>query len=77
MYEAELVQVWKYIINNSQVKVLFVAKPEIYEKIKDFPKDIPTLKHIFVIDAEGDNSMAAVEKMGAAKPVPPQPPSPT
>lgn len=32
MYEAELVQVWKYIINNSQVKVLFVAKPEIYEK---------------------------------------------
>ena len=76
MYEAELVQVWKYIITDSQVKVLFVSKPEIYEKIKDFPKDIPTLKHIFVIDAEGEHTMAAVEKMGAAKPVPSQRPKP-
>ena len=76
MYEAELVQVWKYIITDSQVKVLFVSKPEIYEKIKDFPRDIPTLKHIFVIDAEGEHSMAAVEKMGAAKPVPSQRPKP-
>lgn len=88
MYEAELVQIWKYIIADSQVKVLFVSKPEIYEKIKDFPKDIPTLKNIFVIDAEGEaipsqsgirrmpeeHSMAAVEKMGAAKPVSPQRP---
>ena len=76
MYEAELVQIWKYIIADSQIKVLFVSKPEIYEKIKDFPKDIPTLKHIFVIEAEGEHSMAAVEKMGAAKPVPPQHPKP-
>lgn len=72
MYEAELVQIWKYIIADSQVKVLFVSTPEIYEKIKDFPKDIPTLKHIFVIEAEGASSMAALEKLGSAKPVPPQ-----
>jgi len=76
MYEAELVQIWKYIITDSQIKVLFVSKPEIYEKIKDFPKDIPTLKHIFVIDAEGENSMAALEKKGAAKPVSPKSPKP-
>jgi long-chain acyl-CoA synthetase len=76
MYEAELVQIWKYIITDSQVKVLFVSKPEIYEKIKDFPKDIPTLKHIFVIDAEGEHSMAVVEKMGTAQPVAPQSPQP-
>lgn len=74
MYEAELVQIWKYIITDSQIKVLFVSKPEIYEKIKDFPKDIPTLKHIFVIDAEVENSMAALEKKGAAKPVSPKSP---
>jgi long-subunit acyl-CoA synthetase (AMP-forming) len=30
------------------------------------------LKHIFIIDAEGENSMAALEKRGAAKPVAPQ-----
>ena len=76
MYEAELVQIWKYIITDSQVKILFVSKPEIYEKIKDFPKDIPTLKHIFVIEAEGEHSMAAVEKLGSAQPVPPQRPNP-
>jgi len=69
MYEAELVQIWKYIITDSQIKVLFVSKPEIYEKIKDFPKDIPTLKHIFIIEAEGENSMAALEKRGETKPV--------
>lgn len=69
MYEAELVQIWKYIITDSQVQVLFVSKPDVYEKIKNFPKEIPTLKHIFVIEAEGENSMAALEKKGAAKPV--------
>ena len=74
MYEAELVHVWKYIIADSGIKVLFVSKPEIYEKIKDFPKDIPTLKHIFVIDAEGEHSMAALEKKGAAKLVAPKSP---
>lgn len=72
MYEAELVQIWKYIIADSGIKVLFVSKPEIYEKIKDFPKDITTLKHIFIIEAEGEHSMAALEKKRAAKPVVPQ-----
>lgn len=76
MYEAELVQIWKYIITDSQIKVLFVSKPEIYEKIKDFPKDIPTLKHIFIIESDSENSMAALEKRGATKPVSPQVPKP-
>ncbi len=76
MYEAELVKIWKYIITDSRIKVLLVSKPEIYEKIKDFPKEIPTLEHIFIIDAEGDHSMAALEKTGSAKPVPPQSPKP-
>jgi len=33
MYQSELVHIWKYIINDSSVKVLFVSKPEIYEKV--------------------------------------------
>ncbi|MGA9110564.1 MAG: AMP-dependent synthetase/ligase [Smithella sp.] len=69
MYEAELVHVWKYIIADSGIKVLFVSTPEIYEKIKAFPKDISTLKHIIVIESEAENSMAALEKKGSAKPV--------
>lgn len=74
MYEAELVQVWKYIIADSGIKVLFVSQPEIYEKVKNFPKEIPTLKHIFVIDSDAENSMAALEKKGSAKPVAPKSP---
>ncbi len=69
MYEAELLHVWKYIIKDSGVKILFVANPAVYEKVKDFPKDIPALEKIFIIDIDGENSMAAVEKMGAAHPV--------
>ncbi len=76
MYEAELVQIWKYIITDSGIKVLFVSKPEIYEKIKNFPKDIPTLKHIFIIESDGENSMAALEKRGATNPVSVQVPKP-
>lgn len=74
MYEAELVQVWKYIVADSGIKVLFVSKPDIYEKVKDFPKEIPTLQHIFIIESEGENSMAALEKKGSAKPVAPKSP---
>ncbi len=70
MYESELLHVWKYIIKDSGLKILFVANPEIYEKVKDFPKDIPALEKIFIIDGAGEGSMAAVEKSGAAQPVP-------
>jgi len=70
MYESELLHVWKYIIKDSGLKFLFVANPGIYEKVKDFPQDIPALEKIFIIDGPGGDSMAAVEKSGAAHPVP-------
>ena len=70
MYEAELVQVWKYIIADSALKILFVSKPEIYEKVKEFQKDIPTLAHIYLIEGEGESTMKALEKNGAQNPVP-------
>jgi len=76
MYEAELLSVWKYIIKDSAIKILFVSKPEIYEKIKDFPRYIPTLEKIFIIDSTGAGSMAAVEEAGAAHPVPSTRPAP-
>jgi len=38
MYEAELIQTWKYIIADSGIKVLFVSKPEVYDESKEFPK---------------------------------------
>ena len=77
MYEKELVSMWKYIVKDAEVKILFVSKPEILEKIKDFPAEIPTLKKIYLIDGTGENTMAALEKKGAEKPVPSLKPKPT
>ena len=69
MYEAELTHVWEYIIKDSAIKVLFVSKPEIYERIKDFPSRIPTLEKIYLIQGQGKNTMSELEKIGENKPV--------
>ncbi|HPR52843.1 MAG TPA: long-chain fatty acid--CoA ligase [Deltaproteobacteria bacterium] len=69
MYEAELVQVWEYIVRDSAVKVLFVSKPDIYEKIREFPSRIPTLEKIILIRGEGEDTMAELEKIGEQNPV--------
>ena len=70
MYEKELVSMWKYIIKDASIKVVLVSRDEILEKIKNFPTEIPTLKHIYLIEGTGEKTMAALEKKGAAKPVP-------
>jgi len=69
MYEAELVSVWKYIINDAKVKILFISKKAIYEKIKDALASIPTLQKVIVMEGDGPDTMADLEKKGAAKPV--------
>ena len=72
MYEQELAQTWKYIIKDSAVKFLLVSNQEIYEKVKDFPKEIKTLEHIYIMESEGENSLAALEQMGQQNPVAPR-----
>ncbi len=69
MYEAELTKIWQYIVTDSAVKVLFVSKPEILEKVKDFPEKIPTLKKMILIEGQGQDSMAALETAGRERPV--------
>jgi long-chain acyl-CoA synthetase len=71
MYEAELIRIWKYIITDCGAKVLLVSRPDIYEKVKDFPAEIPALKHIILIDGsiEGVRTVAQLEEQGLAKPV--------
>jgi long-chain acyl-CoA synthetase len=71
MYEKELEKIWKYIIKDSRLKFLIVSNLEIYEKVKDFPAEIPTLEKIYVIDSDRENSLADLEKLGAEKPAPP------
>jgi len=71
MYEKELIGTWKYIIKDSSIKFLLVSSQEIYEKVKDFPAEIPTLEKIYIIEDQGENSLAALEKSGADNPVKP------
>jgi len=69
MYENELPKTWQYIVTDSAVKILFVSKPEIMDKVKDFPKMIPTLKKLVLIEGDGPDSMAGLEERGRMKPV--------
>lgn len=40
----------KYILNDSQAKIIFVANQELYEKVKNIAKDVPSLVHFFSYD---------------------------
>ncbi len=70
MYEKELEKVWKYIIADSGVKILFVVNRDVYEKLKDLPDEVETLEKIVIIQGEGENSMTALEATGSKHPVP-------
>jgi long-chain acyl-CoA synthetase len=70
MYLQELPKVMEYIVRDAEVKFLFAAHAGVYEKIKDFKNTIPTLKDIFIVFGEGENSMKALEETGKASPAP-------
>ncbi len=76
MYEAELLDVWKYIIGDSEVKVLVVSKPAIYEQVKGLVDELPILEKIIVIESEGEGNLEELEKAGANNPVSSVHPSP-
>jgi long-chain acyl-CoA synthetase len=76
MYEAELPQVWEYIVKDSGTKVLFVANPEVQAKVAGFPAQNPTLERIVLLRGTGPGTMAELEAIGARQPVPSIHPSP-
>ncbi|WP_207687858.1 AMP-binding protein [Desulfonema limicola] len=69
MYEKELVKIWKHIIIDGGIKVLFVATQTIYDQIKEMQDEFPSLEKIYLIEGEGENTMAGLEALGAANPV--------
>ena len=69
MYEVELFSMWRYIIEDADIKILFVSKKEIYEKLKNLPGEIPCLKRVILISGDGDGNLASLENTGKAKPV--------
>lgn len=41
---------WEYILNESQISVLFVSDKSIYRKVKLIKENVPSLKHIYSFD---------------------------
>ncbi len=70
MYEKELPRIWQYIINDGNVRLLFVATPEILGQVNGFREATPGLEKVLLIDGQGENTMPALEQMGQAHPVP-------
>ncbi|MCP4346142.1 MAG: AMP-binding protein, partial [Desulfobacterales bacterium] len=70
MYEAELEKTWRYIVEDAEVRVLFVSKPEILDKVKNWPDEIKTLDHVILIDGQGEGTMEALERHGRDNPAP-------
>jgi len=69
MYEKELEKTWRYILEDSGIKVLFVVDEDVYRKVSGWVDEIETLEKVFIIYGSGENSMAAVEAMGQKNPV--------
>jgi long-chain acyl-CoA synthetase len=69
MYENELLHIWKYIIADATIKVLFTSNSNVYNKIKDALPTIPSVKHVIIMEGDDKNSMAELEKAGSTKPI--------
>lgn len=70
MYEKELEKTWKYIVQDSAVKYLFVRDEKIYHRVIEFKKEIPSLSDVLVIYGQGDHTLGALENTGRQNPVP-------
>jgi long-chain acyl-CoA synthetase len=69
MYESELEKTWRYIVQDSGIKVLFIKDQGIYDQVKSYPDAIETLQKLVFIRGEGELTMAALESLGKESPV--------
>lgn len=70
MYEKELTKIWRHIIHDGGIKVLFAANENIFLEVQRFRRDISCLKHVFLIDGCSVTSMADIEDNGRRDAVP-------
>lgn len=68
MYEKEKFTVWEYTVMDSGLKVLFVSDDIIYEKVKKFIDDMPSLERIIIFNSSSANSLSELEKAGRENP---------
>lgn len=71
-YEVTLPKEWKFILENSGAKVVLAATNEIYETLKGFIGEVPSLERVigFELAPSHEDSLAYQLTLGAQKPVP-------
>jgi len=64
MYEKELPKIWKHIIRDSGLKVLFVASERIYQEVEQMRDELVDLEQVFLIDGTAPGTMQELERQG-------------
>jgi long-chain acyl-CoA synthetase len=56
MYEAQLTKDWEFILRDADARMLIVSTREIYEKTRDFPSKVPSLRQVICMEAPATES---------------------
>ncbi|MBN1654095.1 MAG: long-chain fatty acid--CoA ligase [Deltaproteobacteria bacterium] len=70
MYESELEKTWRFIVQDSGIKVLFVKDQKIYQQVAAYPGAIDSLQHVVLIRDDGELTLEGLEAQGRANPTP-------
>lgn len=71
MYEHQLEEDWKYILQDSGVKLLLVSNLDIYNRVKDWANNLGKMEKVFcmALPADDPQSFKGLEAIGKEKPV--------
>ncbi len=56
MYEAQASKEWRYILEDSEARVVVVADEEIFEEVSAWIDEIETLEHIVTLEGDADDA---------------------
>lgn len=56
MYEAQLEQDWRYVIEDSDSKIVFCATQQIFDKIASYEKSLGKVEQIICLDCDHDKN---------------------
>ncbi|HEX9620929.1 MAG TPA: long-chain fatty acid--CoA ligase [Polyangiaceae bacterium] len=79
MYEVQPLEEWKFILEDSEAKMVIGSTPAIVEQLRALKADLPGLERVIGLDlaASDPDSYAQVLELGAANPKSPEDPDPS
>jgi long-chain acyl-CoA synthetase len=54
MYESQVDKEWAFIARDAGIKLLFVASPDVFQRVSRFSLAIPCLEHLVLLGGKGD-----------------------